>query len=87
MSRIVSDSVASDPLFSRNIWAKVFEAMRLDPPDFTAAEKEKTIVEERQRAAAKESKGKPPFISRYGFISPYAAAPAAEEEEGKDQTT
>ena len=59
--------------------------MRLDPPDFNVAEKEKTIVEERQRAAAKESKGKPAFISRYGFISPYAAG--AEEEEGKDQTS
>ena len=46
----------------------MFDAMRLTPPDFNLADKEKVVVEDEQRA---NRKGGKVFTSRFGFTSPY----------------
>ena len=58
----IPDWVTTDPLYSQNVWKKVFEAMKLSTPDFDTADKEKFIVEEAQRQKKDEQ-----FFSRYGF--------------------
>ena len=61
-----SKQVKDDALYSRNVWSKVFDAMRQVPPDFATADTEKNIIEEKQRLERKEKK---PFQSRFGFIN------------------
>ena len=42
-----------EPLFTPNVWQKVFEQLRKSPPDYDAAEAEKCKVEDLQREKAK----------------------------------
>lgn len=64
----VPKEVVEDPMYSRNIWGKVFAAMRILPPDFHLADKEKVTVEDQQRSIRKDGII---FTSRFQFVSPY----------------
>ena len=61
----VPANTLQDPLYAANVWKEVFVHMRKTPPDFKEADKEKNIVEEAQRARAKENPEK--VQSQFGF--------------------
>ncbi|KAI8909653.1 hypothetical protein EDD86DRAFT_247014 [Gorgonomyces haynaldii] len=64
--------VQVDEQYSPNVWQDTFKYMRMDPPDFGSADKEKQKVEQAQRDEAKhlkETNGK--FVSRFGFQCKY----------------
>lgn len=67
--RVVPPYVLDDPLYSENVWKVVYNYMRCDPPDFESADREKGILEVKQRELAKNRKET--FTSRFGFTSEF----------------
>jgi hypothetical protein len=63
--KVVPQEVLDDPLYSENVWKEVYKYMRCDPVDFDNANREKGIVENKQRVIAKNRKTS--FNSRFGF--------------------
>jgi hypothetical protein len=61
--------VLDDPFFSENMWGLVFKYMRLSPPDFDSADKEKGVVEQKQRDDMKARNNQ--YTSRFGFQCKY----------------
>ena len=51
-SEVPQDEDANNELFSSRVWARVFEKLRKDPPDYDAADVEKSKVEDLQREKA-----------------------------------
>jgi hypothetical protein len=64
-----SSQTLSDANFSENVWRQVFKFMRLSPPDYDNADKEKAIVEQKQRDDIKARDNK--YTSRFGFECKY----------------
>jgi hypothetical protein len=61
---VITDKTIIDPKYSENVWGNVFKYMRQNPPNFVEADKEKVLIEEKQRAELKEH---PVLVSRFGF--------------------
>lgn len=64
----ISEAVSIHPKYSRNVWKKVFEAMRQNTPDFNTADAEKMIIENAQRRLTGVD-----FKSQFGFTCKYHA--------------
>jgi hypothetical protein len=62
---IVPEHVLTDRWYTKNVWKSVYSAMSNSKPDYDAADREKSLIEQEQREIARNRTV--PFKSQFGF--------------------